>query len=718
MSPNSLAVRHLLLQLGRLNRTIRQAAEHQARIAGNIKRPDLTQMCVTDDQVSMLLREIDAFSQGGKGEEYAGHFAMTETEIATNDELRSLAEEIGVGLPLDVLAASLELSVFEMQAILICAAVEVDRAYERVFAYILDDLNRRYPCVELICLLTSSQPADRLHRHVNVGPMSRLVRCRILETFGEHTTGLRTQLRLGPGLLEFLLGASVWTENLWRDPNDIELQESMAVFTGNQGKEISKLGRAVADGYVNVAGIWSGVEGVADDVSAAIALESGLRLRRVDRSSLTNDATTCREMIQTHLHIASVEGAILQFSTDFLSDSGLRSVAPVITECFSRCEVPILLTGQNPWRPTRLLSTRLYAEIELSEPSANDRQKRWSTANPELDPHEILRVSNRYRISGPEIDAAAQLAQTNMYLGTNGSVPDTRDTLDYACSTVAAKVRGRFANFVRTKRGPDDLVLPAELHRQIMEVARFTRLLPKINGEWGFEHLSNGGKGIKCLFTGDPGTGKTISAEVIANLLNVPLMTVSISDILSKWVGETEQHLTEVFREAASNYAVLFLDEADSLAARRGEIRAGVDRYSNMEVSHLLQLLDNHDGLVVMATNLKDNLDPAFARRFHVVMHFPRPNASQRRRLWKLAFPDDAPIASNGEVQMMAALDMTGAGIMGAARTAALLAADENADTIEMNHVVRGVERQFKREARILNKTELGSYARYATEAP
>jgi SpoVK/Ycf46/Vps4 family AAA+-type ATPase len=233
---------------------------------------------------------------------------------------------------------------------------------------------------------------------------------------------------------------------------------------------------------------------------------------------------------------------------------------------------------------------------------------------------------------------------------------------------------------------------------------------------WGFGRLASGGGGLKAFFTGDPGTGKTLAAEVVAALLGMPLLKLNSAQILSKWVGETEKNLDEAFAEAETSHAVLFVDEADALCGRRGEVRHGTDRYANTEVSHLLQRLEDHDGLVILASNLKDNIDPAFVRRFQVILHFPRPSEEDRLRLWRLAFPAEAPLRPDVDLGALARLDMTGAGIVGAARTSALMAADLGLEAIGMAQVVKGVARQYRRDGRVLAPREFGPYAAFLQE--
>jgi SpoVK/Ycf46/Vps4 family AAA+-type ATPase len=215
---------------------------------------------------------------------------------------------------------------------------------------------------------------------------------------------------------------------------------------------------------------------------------------------------------------------------------------------------------------------------------------------------------------------------------------------------------------------------------------------------------------MKALFTGEPGTGKTLAAEVIAGLLNVTLYKVDLARVVSKWVGETEKNLESAFREAEESQSVLLFDEAEALFGSRSEVQHGSDRYANLEVSYLLQRLESSTALVVLASNVKDLIDSAFVRRFQVVVHFPRPALPERRRVWQNAFPKSAPVSPDVDLEALANLDMTGAAIVSTARSAALLAADAGSPVVSMADVVRATARQFRREARVLTPSDLGSY--------
>ncbi|WP_249027319.1 ATP-binding protein, partial [Amycolatopsis lexingtonensis] len=166
---------------------------------------------------------------------------------------------------------------------------------------------------------------------------------------------------------------------------------------------------------------------------------------------------------------------------------------------------------------------------------------------------------------------------------------------------------------------------------QIEEIASAFRAWPRIAETWGFARKTTTG-GVKAMFTGEPGTGKTMSAEVVTGILGLELLKVDLAQVVSKWVGETEKNMEEVFRQAEDSHAVLLFDEADALFGKRGEVKQGTDRYANLEVGYLLQRLEASNGLIILTSNLKENIDPAFTRRFHFVVHFPRPGVAERRR--------------------------------------------------------------------------------------
>lgn len=265
------------------------------------------------------------------------------------------------------------------------------------------------------------------------------------------------------------------------------------------------------------------------------------------------------------------------------------------------------------------------------------------------------------------------------------------------------------AMLVKIEAGWDDLVLPADRIAMLREFLLWIRHKATVVQEWG----GNDCGGPVALFAGPSGTGKTFTAAVIATELDWPLYRVDLGCLVSKYIGETEKNLNRLFDAAHGQPMILQFDEADSLFSKRGEIKEARDRYANMEVSHLLARIEAHQGPVILTTNLRKHLDPAFARRFQVVVDFPRPDAMARKLLWQRLLPPRAPrLLELDSAFLGAAVNLTGGGIRNAALHAAYLAAGAR-KPIGLKQVAVAVWRELGKDGRELSPADLGPLALY-----
>jgi hypothetical protein len=698
----------------------------QGEAAARLFHPDVTPLCVTEQQVKALLADVDQLPNLGQPR----HVALTPEELAAEEELRKRARASQTQLPLDRLAQTLSLSSFEQETVLLCCAVELDRSYERIYAFILDDLNRRYPCVELLCSLTADTLVERSARRHTLGPYGKLLRSGVVRAVGEPATEGRQELRLAPGLFAFLTGAAGDATTLFRDRADVDLPtrpDELPLLSEIAPEVLDRAGHALSARQIAVLGIWGPRHAGQKEVTLAVAAAARLPLRRWLFTEPSSPGVSAEQNIADAIQAATALGAILWIDTDFLSgpaSEGLRGMGNLLADYLAVSRIPIILTGTHPWRPTVLLEARPYAQLEITTPDYVSRQSMWERALPEVSKEQRDDLAARFRMNSEELRAVAQMAGTQAGLANN--VVSISEQLEQACDAITRKQSHRFATVIKPRRGRDDLILPDALHRQIIEIAEFHRAWPRVAEGWGFGRMITGAGGIKVLFTGPSGTGKTLAAEVIAGELHMALLKIDLSRVVSKWVGETERNLEQAFSEAEDSNALLFFDEADSLFGKRGEVRHGVDRYANLEVSYLLQRLETYFGLVILASNLRENIDAAFTRRFQIILNFPRPESAERRRIWRLAFPQAAPLEEI-DFEVLARLDMTGASIVNAAQTAALLAIEaakneHNKEGAAANavitpaHIVQAIERQYQRESRLLTASELGSYAALLSE--
>jgi AAA+ superfamily predicted ATPase len=265
----------------------------------------------------------------------------------------------------------------------------------------------------------------------------------------------------------------------------------------------------------------------------------------------------------------------------------------------------------------------------------------------------------------------------------------------------------RLTTRIRPTRSWDDLVLPVEDFERVRMVAARYRHRDTVLDEWGFKPIPSAG--VVAMFSGPPGTGKTMSAEVIAADLGLDLFKVNLATMVSKYIGETEKNLEQLFDVADTGNVVLLFDEADSIFGKRSEVSDAQDRYANLEVSYLLQRIERFDGLVILTTNLSSNIDNAFLRRIHVVVDFQAPDEGERRTLWLKALPSDAP-QNDVDIDFCSQFKLSGADIRSVALGAAFRAADEK-KSISMSHVVTALFDEMRKQGRLVDRAAFAPYA-------
>jgi SpoVK/Ycf46/Vps4 family AAA+-type ATPase len=261
----------------------------------------------------------------------------------------------------------------------------------------------------------------------------------------------------------------------------------------------------------------------------------------------------------------------------------------------------------------------------------------------------------------------------------------------------------------------DDLVLAPTVLRGLKEVAARARHRDTVLTDWRMRRGGGRGHGVTALFAGDSGTGKTMSAEVIASDLGLDLYTVNLATVVDKYIGETEKNLERIFAEAGGVNAVLFFDEADAIFGKRSDVRDAHDRYANIESAYLLQRLETFDGLAVLATNLRANIDDAFTRRLDAIIDFPEPTVELRVSLWQRCLAPPLPLGDDIDYQFLAAsFEFAGGNIRSASTTAAYLAAAEGV-SVGMQQLVAAVEQEYRKLGRLVLEREFGRY--YSTIA-
>ena len=291
--------------------------------------------------------------------------------------------------------------------------------------------------------------------------------------------------------------------------------------------------------------------------------------------------------------------------------------------------------------------------------------------------------------------AAAWIAQRRAMANDDAEV--TRDALYAACRHQSYHKLTELALKIEPHYTWDDLVLPGDRREQLKELCDQVVHRQRVYGDWGFARKLAHGRGISALFAGPSGTGKTMAAEVMAHALQLDLYKIDLASVVNKYIGETEKNLAKIFHEAEASNAILFFDEADALFGKRTKVSDAHDRYANIETSYLLQRMEAYEGIVILATNLRENMDDAFTRRIRFIVDFPFPDATSRKLIWQTHFPHETPVSADLDYDWLAQqLQITGGNIKNIVLNAAFCAA-ANGGTIDMTHVLHGTRREFEK---------------------
>jgi SpoVK/Ycf46/Vps4 family AAA+-type ATPase len=353
--------------------------------------------------------------------------------------------------------------------------------------------------------------------------------------------------------------------------------------------------------------------------------------------------------------------------------------------------------------------------FEFPIPAVSDRILLWSDMIRKIDaipPSEagVALLANRFALTGGEIEDACRLGKTNAVLRDGEAGNPSLENLHSAARSSSSHGLRKLAQKVESIHQWSDLILPPRYLQQLREVCSAEKYRSVIYSEWGFDQRLAQGKGLNVLFCGASGTGKTMSAGILARELSLDLYKIDLSTVVSKYIGETEKHLSLIFREAASSNAILLFDEADALFGKRSEVKDAHDRYANVEVSYLLQKMEEYQGVVIMATNFRKNIDDAFTRRIHYVVDFPFPSAEYRERIWRSLIPATAPLAGDVDFAFLARqFEFAGGNIRNVVLAAAFLAVEQNTG-MRMEHFIRATSRELQKLGKLASRTEFREF--------
>ena len=639
------------------------------------------------------------------------------------------AQALGVVLRLEQLRELFGLDNWETQVLVLCLALEMERKYETLYGYLQDDVGKKRPTVGLALNLFCTSWDESIDRRRSFLHPSPLIRYGLVsmqdDPYSQGATLLGNSLRLDQRVAGYLLDSDLPDGRLaavaslvkpvapW---DDLILPEETKANLVCLADNLWLSPQANRDILL----LLVGEEGTGKTlVTQALCRSLDRLLLLVDLRRLTASETPSAQLVDLVCREARLQSAVIcweNWDSLLAEDASARAAREAITDCLSNIAEFTIITSQTAWRPPKHLPQVSWLTVQLTKPDYPARKQLWvkhlagrlgSLTDDDLDS-----LSTKFRLSGGQIQRSVATAVDSARWRTSDQqvAQVTVEDLYAAARWHSGQKLAALAQKVEPKYAWNDLVLPEDPKSQLAEICGYFQHMPLVYGEWGFEGKTTQGKGMNVLLSGPSGTGKTMSAQIMARELGLDLYRIDLSTVVSKYIGETEKNLDHIFRESEDSNAILFFDEADALFGKRSEVRDSHDRYANIEVSYLLQKMEEYQGIVILATNLRKNIDEAFVRRLHFAVEFPFPDEEYRLQIWRKVFPEEAPLDRDADLGLLARqFKIAGGNIRNIGVTSAFLAAQDG-QVIKMEHLIRATKREYQKMGKLLVESEFGPY--------
>lgn len=634
--------------------------------------------------------------------------------------------------PLFRLVEEFGLSSFEANVVLLSLASEIDLRYEKIYAYLQDDVTRKRPTVELVLNLLCLSAEEKLHRLVHFYPQAPLVRNVLIHlTPDPHqpdASFLARAVRVDDQIVRLLLGQAgidarlhSWCEMLpFQQRTPLPLESDLVPILTRFAKESA--GGAFR-AYFQGPGETEKLH-VAEGLASSLGM--GLIHARAARLAEKSDVESlCRLLVRD----ARINKAILYVSEIDEVEGKTEGVwgRQALLEQLRQHSGITILAGRRRWERQSFNGLALIL-IDFDVPDHGTRESLWAShlarVGYHIDADALRTLAGRFRLTAGQIAQAVTSASLSAqwraavasphkvrpWIGeTSAASPSPRELAAAARSQCGHELSAAACK-IEPKYRWGDLVLPSDQTEQLREICAQALHRQTVYGEWGFDRKLSIGKGLNVLFCGPPGTGKTMAAEVIACELELDLYRIDLSQVVSKYIGETEKNLHRIFSTAADSNGILLFDEADALFGKRSEVRDSHDRYANIEIAYLLQKMEEYEGVSILATNLRQNLDDAFIRRLQFIVEFPFPDEEYRRRIWENVFPKETPLGSDVRFDRLAKdVRLAGGNIKNMAVAAAFYAAAAG-DSVHMDHLIQAAHREHQKLGRSWSRSsEIGA---------
>jgi ATP-dependent 26S proteasome regulatory subunit len=706
---------YLSAELARLDVRLRRAVIRWQR-AGQDPSDAFRGLYVSDEQAANLLGRPLGMNWGETRLLSAEEAREFDVELASADEAADrVASEVrrASGVPrLQRVAEAFDLDRFELDVLLLCLAPSLDLRYERLFGYLQDDVTRKTPGVSLALEMLMDPGLERISaitRFHDDAPLLRheLVRC-VPRSDGGTEGILGRSLVIDETVTSWLLGAYRPHPDL-RPHARLEDGESLDTDRLLAGEAEQALASAL--NALPLVSFYGPDRASQDAAARMLAAKLERQLLRVDLSALARKGVPTSRALRLALRDARLLGGIAYLVGWGEGDQPPEDLPPhanpeLMRSLYLHPDV-VVLSGMERWLPRGAERDRRVVQVDFPLPDYRRRRAIWAHFVDQAMEHgevDFSVVAGHFQLASGQIRDAVASARDRAALGAEQLATEH---LMIAAREHSIPNLGKLAARIEPRFTWEDIVLPDDQLALLGEIVDTVRERPRVLDDWGVGRKLASSRGVTVLFAGPPGTGKTMAAGIISRTLGLELFKIDLSTVVSKYIGETEKNLASVFSEAESSNAILFFDEADALFGKRSEVRDSHDRYANVEISYLLQQMEAYDGLTVLATNLRANLDEAFTRRLQFAVDFPFPEEEDRLRIWRTLFPVEVPRAADIDFGVLARrYKLAGGNIRNIIVGAAFLAAADGG-AVTMEHLLHGTRRELQKMGRLVGEEDL-----------
>ena len=624
-------------------------------------------------------------------------------KIASREELTIQAQSFDLdevelsrlipSFTIEIISDRFELSPFEKDILLLCAGMELDRGWGLLCGQAQGNDVTNYPTFSL-----ALSTLDYAHWNA-ITPDSPLRHWRLIELKDNSNSLTTKELVVDEQILHYLLGTRHLDERL---TGLLELVTDAPGLVLSHQKIVDRLAKIwLQAAEVPILHLYGQDIPSKQAIANALSEKLQLNLYTISAEILPTDTS------QLYLFKCLLEREwILNQSAFFLDcsywENSDRSKDILVSLLLDNLHCPLIISSQERRRERH----KSFITVEVEKPTTQEQRWLWSESLEEIIPEpngQIDTLVAYFNLNLPAIESVCLQLKSIDNNGFNHSNINTQ--LWQMCRTQARPHLEQLAQRIESGVTWEDLVLPESELNILRELATHVRHKEQVYQQWGFAQKNSRGLGISALFAGASGTGKTLAAEVLGNELQLDVYRIDLSSVVSKYIGETEKNLKKIFDTAEGCGAILLFDEADALFGKRSEVKDSHDRYANMEVSYLLQRIESYQGLAILTTNLKDDLDRAFLRRIRFIVQFPFPDFNQRSAIWQRIFPAHTP-TQGLNFDKLARLNVAGGNIRNIAINAAFLAAS-NQDSVEMKHILKAAQSEYSKLEKPLTDNEV-----------